>query len=301
MRPIRVSVCLVLLTAVLQATAPALARESWSALGAKAAANANAVYSPILESEIRAVVNGTPWPDDVMENCDETGLPDLTRVFVADLYMPERSSVKSAGNSCLVTPKKRNYIVGYATFNSAWLPRTGSVLPAPFYAKNATYSVPTIHLYGVGRVEEVKRTKVVEIICYDMRYAMFLFPDARDATVVRAATQSILSRPNPGYANIPVKVDTLRLAIPQFKMETRFRTSTRSSGVQFVDVAAFVDISHSGIGKPSGWPPLPRHGFIGSGVHASIAFDHPFYFAIVRFDTHSVLFAGYLARPTLNI
>lgn len=302
MRFLGFGACLLLLASLVQPTTAAIAREPWAALASNAAANKNALYSPILEREVGAAVAGAPMPADVIAGCNEPGLSDRTRVFATALYVPNGFSVEPAGDSCTVSRGERNSIAGFATFNSAWWPmHSGPAAPTTFFAKGATYHVPMIHLTGLGRLEYVQNTRVVEVNFRDLRYAMLVFPDVTKASTVRAATSSILSRPDPDFANRFVSMNLLRLAIPVFELKTQLRVPFAPSHKFHATMAAFINVHEVGVGKTADWPRLPRHVWVHHGAISSVTFDRPFYFAIVRFDTHSVVLVGYVARPTLNV
>jgi hypothetical protein len=129
----RVQICSVLLVAALLPSIPAESQESWKALAAAAAAHTNALFSPVLESELATVGGSTAMPDDVAANCDEAGLPNGVRVFVADLYVPKSLAIAGAGNNCIVHPSSRTSIAGFATFNSPWFPMSTVGPTAPSF------------------------------------------------------------------------------------------------------------------------------------------------------------------------
>ena len=90
------------LTIAMLFTAPALAREPWTAFASDAASNKNGVYSLVLEPVVKAAASSAQLPDDVSSNCNEVGLPASLRVFVADLYSPRALSSAIFGNDCVV-------------------------------------------------------------------------------------------------------------------------------------------------------------------------------------------------------
>ncbi len=300
----RFRTCVLAVAVAMSTMAPALARGPWSALVTAVASNRNVVYSPVLEREIYSRISSTSMAVDVSANCDEAGLPADRRVFVADLYVPAVASHNGDGNSCVVHAGSRSKIEGLATFNSAWWPLAiaGKTMPAPFYSERVTYSVPTMHLRGLARVERPNNTMVVEINFQDARYGLLLFPRNPTVAEVRAATGAVLAEPHPGNLYTARPLSLLQLALPSFTLTTRYQISARATkAFQSVGAVTFLKVGESGAGKPSDWPPLPRLGF--GHLHlvpASIAFNRPVCFAIVRFDTRSVLILGYVAHPSLN-
>jgi hypothetical protein len=246
-------------------------------------------------------------PDDVAANCDEAGLPNGVRVFVADLYVPKSLAIAGAGNNCIVHPSSRTSIAGFATFNSPWFPMStvGPTAPSPFYAGGIQYNVPTMRLAGIGLVESIAGTRVVRVNFRDLRYGLLLFPDGPTASNAEAATRGLLAETDYGNLlwNESKPLAQLQLALPKFRIETRRRSKSSVPALQFADVTTLVDVHETGLGNAPDWPRLLhsrlRVGKVSPGT-TSISINRSFYFAIVRFDTRSVLLVGYVAHPTVG-
>jgi hypothetical protein len=246
---------------------------------------------------MEAALRGVSYAKAVVDNCRETGLPDGTRVFISDMYFPEDDRVTGVGENCVLHAHGDPDVTGLTTLNSAWWPiHVVGVKPAPFFVRGRTFSVPTLHLVGPAKLAG-REMPVLQLGLQDYRYGVVLCPNTSSVVSIEHALDEILSQPVNVFAGGWQVVD---LQIPAFIVRSDTRRDDRSTGSsRAVKFVAQLDFNQSGVGSPSNWPPLP-HGIlwnVSSAPPVSIVLNRPFYFAIVRYDTQSLLFAGYIAMP----
>jgi len=294
-------VSIAFLLGMLSTRVSAAERGPWEIVSESAAANQNIVVSTILESEMEAALQSVPYSKGVIENCGESGLPPGTRVFLSDLYFPEHYPGSGGGENCILHRHSDTYITGFTTLNSAWSPMSVvGVRPSPFYATRSTFRVPTLFLSGAANLED-QPIQVLQVRLQDFRYGVLLFPNATSVASIEHTIDEILSPPYPSNL-LAGGLQPIRLQIPSFVVRTDVRRDDLSSrSPRAVKIVTLLSFNQDGVGSRNNWPPLSRGRIdVSSGPPVSIVLNHPFFYAIVRYDTSSLLFAGYLAKPMLN-
>ncbi|HUY40867.1 MAG TPA: hypothetical protein VMV82_04790 [Candidatus Dormibacteraeota bacterium] len=289
------------------------ASDVWSKLAIAVREHRNAVYNAVMDNEAAAALRTAALAPTTSAACKDAYLAPGVRVFVSDLYLFGLGNHGDGfGENCRFV--ERNIVRGAAvrgvsTFNDAWL-QFGSMrppTPEPFFDGHAAYSVPTIRLSGAAIVRRLDDTEVIELHCRDQRYGVLLFAGNARLSLVRAAAVTLMTGYDAGdFYPGPrgPRARNLLLALPQFAVATTVETrlaATAGRKVTFSQTAV-VRLGEFGVGKSWDWPPLPHFGFIGPSYHPPLAlsFNHPFYFAIVYWSAHALLFIGYVAHPTLN-
>lgn len=301
--PIRRSLAaMILLLGLLNATASASVRGPWDIVSKSAAENQNVVVSTILKPEMQAALLGKPYPKRVLTNCHESGLPSGIRIFVSDLYFPKGSNGNGAGENCLLHRYGNLFVTAFATLNSAWSPiHVLGVRPSPFFARGKTLSVPTLHLFGAAKLAG-RRTEVLQLGLQDSRYGVLLFPNTASVASIEQAVQEILSPPYTSGLDSG-QLQAIDLQIPLFAVRTGVRSDDLPGAAgRAIKLVTLLTVNPSGVGNVTNWPPLLHGGLrnVSSAPTVSIVLNRPFFFAIVRYDTRSLIFAGYLARPMLR-
>lgn len=290
------------LLVLLNSQARASPHDPWDTVSSSVSKNQNVVVNTVLWPEMQAALRGASYPKAVTTNCNERDLPVGVRVLVFDLYFPGDYQVRGAGDNCILHRHSNADVTGLATLNSAWWPMSViGVHPAPFFSRQETLSVPTLHLHGAAALK-ASGTAVLQLGLQDFRYGVLLFPNAKSVIAVQRAADEVLSGSSAGDSGSR-KLRVVDLEIPSFIIRCDLRSDNLSPGSpRAVKLVTILGFNERGVGRDTNWPPL-IHGPLRNVTNeppVKVALDHPFFFAIVRYDTKSLLFAGYIARPMLN-
>ncbi|HUY41401.1 MAG TPA: hypothetical protein VMV82_07520 [Candidatus Dormibacteraeota bacterium] len=294
------------------------ASDVWSKLAIAAREHRNAVYNVVMDNEAAAALDTAALALTTAAACKDAYLAPGIRVFVSDLsFLGLRRPDAGFGQNCRFLDRRSKgepTVKAIGTFNDAWL-YVGPVAPtspAPFYGYGPRYSVPTMRLSALTMIENVAGIMVIELHCRDARYGFLLFPGTPSLGSVRNVVEQLVAIPGAGDMYRLRNLREVRLQLPVFALTTTIGTSViRATRRVPLEQTSVIRVNEHGVGRAWDWPPLTNAAFSptncprreameGNCPPVTASFNHPFYFAIVYWSAHALLFVGYVAHPTLN-
>jgi hypothetical protein len=280
----------------------------WSRIALAETRHYDALYSATLGAMASDTVGASRLPSTVGAACSDRNLPANVRMFVSDILLSRKSPwhPQKYGENCRSSSgppgQRASTIVGLSTFNNPWYYlQSQGTSPQSFYARGKQYVVPTMHFEGLAIVEDVGATRVIELHFRDQRYNMLLFPiQTTTASMVRSAAAALLSQKDPSDFYTGRNLRNVEIALPRFAIRTSIQTAVNGSAAVLTQIAALT-VYEEGVGQRERWPGVPLHIFSPRNrrpIKATL--DHPFYFVIVDWQAHSVLFLGYIEHPVLG-